>query len=748
MNDLMNFEIDYNQEVSEQEALYGCDEINRELNIAWDIVENTDSNLFLTGKAGTGKTTFLKKLRETSRKNILVLAPTGIAAINASGVTIHSFFQFPLSPYIPGKGFISHDKRFLRMSQKKREILRSVSLLVVDEVSMVRPDLLDAIDNSLRKIRQSSRPFGGVQLLLIGDLRQLPPVVREEEWNLLNPYYNSQYFYESQALKKAGFRIVELTMVYRQSDKEFINILNRIRDGEIDQQGLNELNRKCLLKSPLNEEGYIRLTTHNHHCARINEDRLESLPEDTMEYNAEVEGIFPESAYPADFHLRLKKGAQVIFVKNDTGSERKFYNGLIGTVVSLSREKVRVRIPSGKVIDVVPMEWENAGFKQNEATGKIEQTVEGVFRQFPLQLAWAITIHKSQGLTFDKAIIDASNSFAPGQTYVALSRCRNLEGLRLERPLTMHSVIIDHHISNFIKENLITDSSKSKLDELKNEYFYNSFLDLFNFDSLNRTLTDLVYQSFDTDTFTIDEGTEDLYAAKDILDNEIIKIASKFTTSYSKETITNKFVTCYDHLKERIKKASQYFTEKLRRLEFYIDILPVNMDFNVAGRKLFDALKFEIQFKRKIFEVFSKEDFSSFSYENIKERIRLELHKKAIQRRDSVEKYKGVKKKASIKKSKIPTTEVTYDLFSQGKNIEEVAMARSLKANTIADHIIKLIQSGKIKKEEVIDMRIYPQIKEKIEKHKGLPYKEHLDKVNQELTYPLPSYLFKIYREV
>lgn len=748
MNDLMNFEIDYSQEVSEQDALYGCDEINRELNIAWDIVENTDSNLFLTGKAGTGKTTFLKKLRETSRKNILVLAPTGIAAINASGVTIHSFLQFPLSPYIPGKGFISHDKRFLKMSQKKREILRSVSLLVIDEVSMVRPDLLDAIDNSLRKIRQSSRPFGGVQLLLIGDLRQLPPVVREEEWNLLNPYYNSQYFYESQALKKAGFRIVELTMVYRQSDKEFINILNRIRDGEIDQQGLNELNRKCLLKSPLNEEGYIRLTTHNHHCARINEDRLESLPEDTMEYNAEVEGIFPESAYPADFHLRLKKGAQVIFVKNDTGSERKFYNGLIGTVVSLSREKVRVRIPSGKVIDVVPMEWENAGFKQNEATGKIEQTVEGVFRQFPLQLAWAITIHKSQGLTFDKAIIDASYSFAPGQTYVALSRCRNIEGLRLERPLTMHSVIIDHHISNFIKENLITDSSKSKLDELKNEYFYNSFLDLFNFDSLNRTLTDLVYRSFDKDTFTIDEGTEDLYAAKDILDNEIIKIASKFTTSYSKETITNKFVTCYDHLKERIKKASLYFIEKLRRLEFYIDMLPVNMDFNVAGRKLFDALKFEIQFKRKIFEVFSKEDFSSFSYENIKERVRLELHKKAIQRRESVEKYKGVKKKASIKKSKIPTTEVTYDLLSQGKNIEEVAMARSLKANTIADHILKLIQSGKIKKEEVIDMRIYPHIKEKIEKHKGLPYKEHLDKVNQELTQPLPSYLFKIYREV
>lgn len=636
---MMEFEVDYdwNWTVSEPEEVYGRNEVNRELNTAWDIIENTDTNLFLTGKAGTGKTTFLKKLRENSRKNILVLAPTGIAAINASGATIHSFFQFPLSPFVPGQGFVSSDHRFLRFSKSKRSLLQSVSLLVIDEVSMVRPDIIDAIDDSLRKIRRSSRPFGGVQLLLIGDLRQLPPVLKEEEWNLLSPHYNSPYFYESIALKKAGFQIVELTMVYRQRDREFIDLLNKIRDGIIDKASLSKLNEKCLVKGPLNEEGYIRLTTHNHHCARINNERLNSLPGETYVYDAEVDGKFPESSYPSDFSLHLKEGAQVIFVKNDSGSERRFYNGLIGKVVSLSENKVRVRIPSGSVIDVVRMEWENTGFIKNEITGKIEQKVEGVFRQFPLQLAWAITIHKSQGLTFDKAIIDATNSFAPGQTYVALSRCRSMEGLKLERPISMQSVITDHQVSHFIQERQINRESKSKLEELKKDYLFNSFLELFNFQSLSQTFQRLVNNLLMENFFSLQDGSDDLFQMSFIIDKEISSVAEKYTSSYSNETVTESEVS-YAQFLERIKKASKYFCDKLRELEFYADMMPVEMNFSDRGRKLIDDFIYELQFKIKVFNYLSTVGFSPISYETAKEKARLHLEEKAL-------------KKAAIKKN-------------------------------------------------------------------------------------------------
>ena len=743
----MEFEIDYDWTVSEPEVVYGRDEVNSELNTAWDIIENTDSNLFLTGKAGTGKTTFLKKLREKSRKNILVLAPTGIAAINASGATIHSFFQFPLSPFVPGQGFISSDKRFLMLGMSKRSLLQSVSLLVIDEVSMVRPDIIDAIDNSLRKIRRSSRPFGGVQLLLIGDLRQLPPVLRDEEWKLLSPHYQSPYFYESIALKNAGFQIVELTMVYRQRDQEYVDILNKIRDGIIDNASLKKLNETCLMKAPLNEEGYIRLTTHNQHCARINNERLNSLSGETFVYDAEVEGKFPESSYPADYKLRLKVGAQVIFVKNDLGAERRFYNGLIGTVVSLSEEKVRVRIPNGKVVDVVRVEWENLGFTKNEVTGKIEQKVEGVFRQFPLQLAWAITIHKSQGLTFDKAIIDASNSFAPGQTYVALSRCRNMDGLKLERPISMHSVITDHHVSHFIQEKQIIRKSQNNLEELKKDYLFNSFLELFNFDPLSQAFRGLVNYSLMENGFTLGDGMDDLLPMSLLIDKDIVGVAEKFKSSYSKEKITESEIHS-GHFLERIKKASKYFIDKLRELEFYTNMLPVGMNFSERGKKLLDAFILELQFKIKVFYNLSKEDFTPSSYEIAKEKARLQLEEKARRIKAYSERNRFFKKKTGLNKPKTNTLDITLDLFHEGKSVEEIAQARSLKEDTIVTHFLKLIQSGKIKKEEVIDPTIYPTVKEKINSMNGYSFQEILESVNNALPAPLPSYIFRLYSHI
>lgn len=740
----MEFEVDYDWTVSEPEAVYGRNEVNRELNTAWDIIENTDSNLFLTGKAGTGKTTFLKKLREKSRKNILVLAPTGIAAINASGVTIHSFFQFPLSPFVPGQGFISSDRRYLRLGMSKKSLLQSVSLLVIDEVSMVRPDIIDAIDHSLRKIRRSSRPFGGVQLLLIGDLRQLPPVLKEEEWNLLSPHYGSPYFYESLALKKAGIQIVELTMVYRQKDREFIDILNKIRDGIIDKDSLSKLNEKCLIKAPLNEEGYIRLTTHNQHCARINEERLSSLPGETSFYDADVEGKFPESSYPSDLRLRLKVGAQVIFVKNDIRPERRFYNGLIGTVVALSKEKVRVRIPTGSVVDVVRVEWENLGFIKNEETGKIEQKVEGVFRQFPLQLAWAITIHKSQGLSFDKAIIDATNSFVPGQTYVALSRCRSMEGLKLERPISMKSVITDHNVSHFIQENLIITDSKAKLEELKKDYLLNSFLELFNFDSLTQAFNALSNNSLMEGSFTLGDGMADLLQMRFLIEKELTVVAVKFTSAYSTETI-NESEGSLVHFLERIQKASKYFHDKLRELEFYIDMLPQGMNFSERGKKLFEAFIYELQIKVKVFYFFTKERFSASSFETAKEKAIWQLEEKARRKKEKVFRNRNFKKESGVKKPKTPTIDITLGLLREGKNIEEIAEVRSLKESTIVTHLLTLIQKGDIKKEEVVDMTIYPEVKGKIKTVQGCNFQDTLERVNKELPSPLPSYLFRLY---
>ena len=742
--ELMEFEIDDDWTVAEPEVVYGRNEVNSELNTAWDIIENTDSNLFLTGKAGTGKTTFLKKLREKSRKNILVLAPTGIAAINASGATIHSFFQFPLSPFVPGQGFISSDKRFLRLGMSKRSLLQSVSLLVIDEVSMVRPDIIDAIDQSLRKIRRSSRPFGGVQLLLIGDLRQLPPVLRDEEWKLLSPHYQSPYFYESIALKNAGFQIVELTMVYRQRDREFVDILNKIRDGNIDNASLKKLNDTCLLKAPLNEEGYIRLTTHNQHCARINNERLNSLPGETFVYDAEVEGKFPESSYPADGRLRLKVGAQVIFVKNDIGAERRFYNGLIGTVVSLSGEKVRVRIPNGRIVDVVRVEWENLGFIKNEVTGKIEQKVEGVFRQFPLQLAWAITIHKSQGLTFDKAIIDATNSFAPGQTYVALSRCRNMDGLKLERPISMHSVITDQHVSHFIQENQINKEDQNKLEELKKDYLFNSFRELFNFNALSQANKELISYSLMENDFTLEDGMTDLFQMRYLIDKDIIVVAEKFTSSYTNEKIKESEIHS-DHFLERIKKAAKYFIDKLRELEFYTDMLPVGMNFTEHGKKLLASFIFELQFNIQVFNYFTKEDFSPTSFEIAKEKARLQLEEKARRKKANPTRIRNFKKKTGVNKPKTSTVDITFGLLREGKSIEEIARTRSLKEDTIVTHLLKLIQSGKIKKEDVIDFTIYPKVKEKIESMIGHTFQEIWQSVNKELLTPLPSYLFRLY---
>ena len=420
---------------------------NFELNVARFIVEKTDMSLFLTGKAGTGKTTFLRDVVRHTKKKCIVLAPTGIAAVNAGAMTIHSFFQFGLGPFVNG---VIEPKSDFRINKSKLELIRNLQLLIIDEVSMVRADLMDHIDVELRRIRRNSKPFGGVQLLMIGDLQQLPPIAHGGEDELLRQYYKTLYFFSSAALKSMKYNCIELKTVYRQTDGHFINILNHARECTLTNQDIIDLNTRYIPDfSPKPEDGYIRLMTHNRQVDYINATEMAKLDSHPFTFEAAVTGTFPEESYPTANSLTLKKGAQVMFIKNDP--ERRFINGTLGEVRSIDKNCIAVRLAeSGKTIEVEPMEWQNIRYQFDEETKEISSKQIGRFKQYPLKAAWAITVHKSQGLTFDKAIIDVHAAFSPGQAYVALSRCRTLEGLVLSSPVSASVFMKDKAVDAYM----------------------------------------------------------------------------------------------------------------------------------------------------------------------------------------------------------------------------------------------------------------------------------------------------------
>jgi len=420
--------------------------------LAEDFINQTAEHLFLTGKAGTGKTTFLRHIYETTHKRTVIAAPTGVAAINAGGVTLHSLFQLPLEPYIPGYSLSSIKKNFYRFSQPKLNLLRQLELLIIDEVSMLRADILDAVDTTLRSVRRNSQPFGGVQMLYIGDLFQLPPVAKEDEWNLLKEHYASTFFFEAHAIKQIRPVYLELKTVYRQGDPEFVNLLNNIRNNTIVPEQLLHLDKLYNPRfKPQTEDNYIILTTHNYKADRINESKLAELKTVSSVLPGKKDGDFPDYALPTELMLELKVGAQVMFIRNDTEEEpRRYYNGKIGIVSKIEEEALYVSVPGqDKAILVGKETWENKRFALNKENGEIEDELLGSFTQYPLKLAWAVTIHKSQGLTFDKAIIDCGAAFAAGQTYVALSRCTTLEGIVLYSRIHPGCIMTDSRALEF-----------------------------------------------------------------------------------------------------------------------------------------------------------------------------------------------------------------------------------------------------------------------------------------------------------
>ena len=567
-------------------------ETNFEIQLAWQFIENTGTHLFLTGKAGTGKTTFLRELKAKSPKRMVVVAPTGIAAINAGGVTIHSFFQLPFAPYVPDTKFMSA-QTFHKFGKEKINIIRSMDLLVIDEVSMVRADLLDAIDAVLRQYRDRHKPFGGVQILMIGDLQQLAPVVKEEDWQLLSPYYDTAFFFGSRTLKETEYVTIELKKVYRQSDTTFLNLLNKIRENTADESVFAELNKRYLPGfRPKEEEGYIRLTTHNYQAQQYNDRQLTALPGQSYRFRAKTEGTFPESAYPADEILTVKKGAQIMFIKNDSSGEHRFYNGKIGLVTDVCKDGIRVRgNGDAESFLLETEEWTNSKYTLNPVTKEITEEVEGRFRQYPVRLAWAITIHKSQGLTFERAIIDANASFAHGQVYVALSRCKSLEGLVLGSPLRQEAIISDDTIDHFTREVEALSPDRQKLNKLQRQYFYELLCEQFDFHSLERHFA-LVLRLLDEHLYRLYPKLLERYkGAYELYKANITKVGDTFRIQYTDLVNATDDYVGDRQLQSRLISGARYFREKLEEIVFpLVSETKIQTDNKEVKKKITEAL--------------------------------------------------------------------------------------------------------------------------------------------------------------
>lgn len=592
-------------------------EMNEEAKLALQIIETTGSNLFLTGKAGTGKTTFLRELKRSTSKRNVVLAPTGIAAINAEGVTIHSFFQLPFAPYVPDTSVLQSGR--FKFSKQKIKIMRSLDLIVIDEISMVRADLLDAVDSVLRHYRRCDKPFGGVQLLLIGDLGQLAPVAKDEEWTMLSQYYETPYFFSSHALRQTDYSVVELTHVYRQSDRVFIDLLNKVRDNQADAQVLSLLNSRYVPNfKPREEEGYIRLTTHNAMAQQINNAELEKLPGQTYMFKAVVEGKFPELSFPTDEVLELKKDAQVMFVKNDSSPEKRYYNGMIGRVTAINERGFVVQ-PKGtsEAIEVAPEEWENNRYELDEQTKEIKEVREGLFRQYPIKTAWAITIHKSQGLTFSHAIIDASLSFAHGQTYVALSRCKTLDGLVLSAPIPAHAIIRDASVDAFNSAAMNRLPNNDAVASMQRVYFLQQVSDLFGFVDVASAFYSamrIVNEHFGR---TFPKLALEYKARNAFLIKEVMDVANTFKQQYTSMIGQEPDYATNAQLQERITKGAAYFLKKLKEVEGLVSGTSLQTDNKEVKKRaadIFNTLVETLQFKHRLLAFVQQNGFSIASY--------------------------------------------------------------------------------------------------------------------------------------
>ena len=673
--------------------------VNQKLDFVEELVLFTDSHIFLTGKAGTGKTTFLKNLPLKTYKRMVVVAPTGVAAINAGGQTIHSFFQLPFGPQLPenalGKAFNAKSlaSQYQKLNKKKINLMRSLDLLIIDEISMVRADVLDAIDAVLRRVRRSQKPFGGVQLLMIGDVHQLAPVAKPEEWEVLSPYYDTPYFFGSQVLKKAPYVCVELEHIYRQHDEDFITLLNKVRNNRMDAECVRLLNSRFQPGFvPKDGEGYITLTTHNYQADQINESKLAAIKEKSLIFKAEVHGTFPENTYPTKEELELKVGAQVMFVKNDPNPEKAFFNGKIGRLVGYNEDEGSVTVESeGERITVPKLKWQNMEYSINAESQDIEETEIGSFTQIPLRLAWAVTIHKSQGLTFDKVIVDAGQAFAHGQVYVALSRCTSLEGLVLKTRITSNALVNDSSVDQFVEHLPEKEPTQEKVDQLRHDYELETMLELIDFDGIYKDFGKLMKVIYDNDTLFEGSMIQDLSQRRNRIHEELSQVSIKFESQIRK--LHDEKPSCEQNpaLQERLIKGVTYFDEHLKAIAAGLFDLPFKTDNQVINEQLTDALKLlkeDIYLKGCCLEA-CKDGFSVKEYQKTKSLKAIETEKSSKKKveikDDTMDKSPLYAALSAWRLEKAKEEEVPAYTIAHNKTLKAIAQAKPVTLTALKE---------------------------------------------------------------
>lgn len=700
----------------------------------FNLAEHTNRSMFLTGKAGTGKTTFLNEFVLKTKKKHIVVAPTGIAAINAGGVTIHSMFGLPPRTFLPTTERIDGNlamniadlMHHFKYRKDKLKLLREIEIIIIDEVSMLRADVLDMMDFSLRHVRRNQQKFGGVQMLFIGDLYQLPPVVRDEY--LLNQYYNSPFFFESLALKELPLITIELTTVYRQKDEKFLDILNEIRDGEIGDIDFETLNERYIPDFEPTDEPYVYLTSHNRMADEINQKKLAELSGKTYSYKAEIVGNFNENQYPNDEILDLKVGAQIMFIRNDASGERRYFNGKLAEVVDLDEKEITVIIEGDDENYVLKKEvWEQKKYSL-DAEKNITEDVLGSFKQYPIRLAWAVTIHKSQGLTFDRLIIDAGKSFASGQVYVALSRCRTLEGIVLKSKITPEVIFADRRVSKFQDETHAND----RMDEILNAEKYDY--------SIKKVLNRLDCKWFKNSLETWYNSAKNSKA--------IDKDKAKFLYTAIKPEVEN-LASVYEKFEKVILQKTQKFVqgnEDWSEIETKTKGA-VNFFFKKVNEKIFSQLlDFYAENKGTKGLKQYNEDFRVFlddleDYLNDLKKVHL-LETPLFDVENDV--------KVTTKIAKVPSHILSFQLFEEGKTIPEIAKERGLVTETIFGHLAKFAEQGLLDLTRIFDKEKLKTFEKEFdqnwEKHQSLSdWKNALPKEFEfnEIRLLLNHYVFK-----
>ena len=712
--------------------------VSAEANYVLQFINQTNRSIFLTGKAGTGKTTLLKEIIKSTHKNCVVVAPTGIAALNAGGVTIHSMFQLPFGGFIPDNSapqFSDSSKfetratlrRHFRMSGLKKAVIQNMELLIIDEVSMLRADLMDAIDFMLQSVRKKNQVFGGVQVLFIGDLLQLPPVIRDEEWRTLRNYYKGKFFFHSHVIQQNPPLYIELSKIFRQTDEQFISILNNLRNNQIAKSDIQILNQFVQPNFDLKaNKGYITLTTHNAKADTINSQSLIDLEGKARVYKALIVDDFPDKIYPLEEKLELKIGAQVMFIKNDLSFDKNYFNGKMGVIKSLSEDEVLVYFPEeNKTIEVERYEWENIRYYVDENTKEIGEEVLGTFTHYPIKLAWAITVHKSQGLTFDKAALDVSQVFLPGQAYVALSRLRSLNGLVLLSPLQMNGISNDQDVMDYA-ENKANEALLENTLKLETKNFIHNYLNSsFDWSDLAQEWRNHQF-SYNIDSEMSAKSKHAVWAKnktesiENLLDPSR-KFIAQLNKIFKEDDVDFKFVF------ERIQAAYTYFLQPLDSLVYEI-LWKLEEVIRIKKVKAFhdelvvlEALQIKAVLrlmKAKLLietvmkgETISKEKLASdeIKYYKIRklETIREEFKTVNVTLIDpdasgEVDLERYTKKKKTDKEPKKSTVQETLELWQQKNSIKEIAAIRKLTPQTIGGHLAKLIESETISINDVL----------------------------------------------